>query len=312
MKPKRVFLIQTDMGVPDPWDDSINISNIGGNPGLGSTIKPSAHQNNFQYFQRVDNRFAVTHSVYSEYNIVLKRPFSIHDPSTEVPINFKQIAELIDKNQWTGHSFPGNIVMMASLLEDKPLNQQDVIAKASYYCRHDEKIIDIISGEEFINPKVIPWFFCYKTDDVPLYYMVFNPHSVQCIENIEGNYNESEVFIISNHLKNLKEVVFKPKFSRNARVIGDHNIMVRGKEFTVEPFGSWFVKHHLPDFFNEAKIKVDTNFDYVWEDGKLKINTLNKQKGYLVIRWNTATAMDLIFQNSKNRFFRDYMVDVIE
>jgi cell division protein FtsI/penicillin-binding protein 2 len=56
------------------------------------------------------------------------------------------------------------------------------------------------------------------------------------------------------NVENLKEVVFKPKFSRNARVIGDHNIMVRGKEFTVEPFGSWFVKHHLPDFFNEAKI----------------------------------------------------------
>jgi hypothetical protein len=309
---KRVFLLQTEMGNPDPWDDSLNLANVDVNPGLGLTNNAAEYQNNISFFQRADNRFSITNSVYTEYNLVLKRPFSIHDQSTEIPINFKQIADILESHLWRGHTFSANVIMMASLLEkDKPLNQQDVIANATYYYRHGEKIIDIISGDEIKNPTLIPWFFCYKTSDVPLYYMVLNPHSVQCIGNIEGNYNESQVYTISNHLKNLNEVVFKPKFSRNARVIGEHNIMVRGDTFTVEPFGSWFIKDHLPDFFKKAKLKIDTNFDYTFEDGKIKINTLNKQKGYLIIRWNTATGMDLIFHTSKNRFFRDYIVDVI-
>lgn len=309
---KRVFLIQTDMGHPDPWDDSLNLANVGVSPGLSGTNNACEFQNNINFFQRVDNRFSITHSVYSEYNLVLKRPFSIHDKSTEIPINFDQIAELLDTYEWSGGKMTAKVIMMASQLSASGQLQEDTIANATYYYRDQERIINTSTGEEVVNPTVVPWFFCYKTDDTPLYYMVLNPHSVQCIGDIEGNYNDNEVYTISNHLKNLNEVVFKPRFSRNARVIGDHNLMVRGSSFTVEPFGAWFIKEHLPEFFNNAKIKVDTNFEYSIEDGIVKINTLNKQKGYLIIRWNTATGMDLIFHTSKNRFFRDYVVDIID
>lgn len=313
MKKQRVFLLQTDVGQPDPWDDSINIANVGVNPGLGLTNNAADYENIIQFFQRADNRFSVTYSSYADKHLVLKRPFSVHDIATEVGINFDTVADIMDKHIWTGHSVKARVILMGSIIEDDvPLNQQDVIARATFYCRYDNKIIDIVNNVEVDNPKIIPWFFCYKTDDLPLYYMVFNHHAVQCIDDIEGKYNNNYVYTIGNHLKNLNEVIFKPKMSRNARVIGDHNIMVRGGSFTVEPFGSWFVKQHIPDFFKDAKVKVDTNFDYFWEDGKLVVNTLNKQKGYLIIRWNTATGMDLIFHTSKNRFFKDYIVDVIE
>ena len=142
--------------------------------------------------------------------------------------------------------------------------------------------------------------------------MVLNPHSVQCVQNIEARYNSNHVFTVSNHLKNLNETIFKPRVSKNARIIGENNIMVRGDQFTIEPFKSWFVDRNIPGFFDSAKIKVDTNFNYTMEGNKIVVDTLNKQKGYIGIRWNTGTIMDMTFTASKNRFFREYIVDVIE
>ena len=92
---RRVFLLQTEIGHPDPWDDSINMVNTSVNPGLGISNNPARYDNYISFFQRVDNRFSLSHSVYSESHIVLKRPFSIHDPNTEVPINFDDIAKHI-------------------------------------------------------------------------------------------------------------------------------------------------------------------------------------------------------------------------
>jgi hypothetical protein len=302
---RRVFLLQTEIGQPDPWDDSINMVNTSINPGLGTSNNPSGYDNFISFFQRVDNRFSLSHSVYSESHIVLKRPFSTHDPETEVQINFDKVAELIDTTV-------DGIMMLGAILEDKPLSQQEVIASSSWYHRKGDEVIDLVSGETLNNPKIIPWMFCYKTKDLPLYYMVLNPHSVQCLINIEGNYNGNQIYTISNHLKNMNDVIFKPRLSKNARVMGDHNIVVRGDEFTIEPFGTWFVKRHLPDFFKNAKIKIDTNFEYTIKENKIVVSTLNKQRGYISLRWNTGTVMDMTFHASKNRFLQEYIVDVIQ
>jgi hypothetical protein len=301
----RVFLLQTEIGHPDPWDDSINMVNTSVNPGLGTSNNPARYDNYISFFQRVDNRFSLSHSVYSESHIVLKRPFSIHDPDTEVPINFDNIAKLIDTTV-------DGVMMFGAILEDKPLTQQEVISSSSWYHRKDNEVIDLISGETLNNPKIVPWMFCYKTKDLPLYYIVLNPHSVQCLVNIEGNYNGNQVYTISNHLKNMNDVIFKPRLSKNARVIGDHNVVVRGDEFTIEPFGTWFVKRHLPDFFKDAKVKIDTNFEYTIKENKVVVSTLNKQKGYISLRWNTGTVMDMTFHASKNRFLQEYIIDVIQ
>lgn len=309
---KRVFLIQTEMGHPDPWDDSINLANVGVSPGLGASNNAGDFNNRVHFFQRVDNRFAISFSKYLDFPLVLKRPYSPHDQNTEVPLDFNLMVDLLEKHTWTGHDGTAKVIMFGSVIGEETLSQQNAIANATYFIRNQEKIIDVVNDKEYDNPKIIPWLFVYKTDDVPLYYVVINPHSVQCIEDIEANYNGNFVYTVSNHLKNLNEVIFKPSFSRNARVIGDHNLVVRGNEFFVEPFGSWFVKQNLQGFFDKAKVKVDTNFDYEWVGRKLKINTVNKQKGYLILRWNTGTGMDLIFHTSKNRFFKDYVVDIVE
>jgi hypothetical protein len=304
MKPRRVFLIQTEMGHPDPWDDSLNMSNTEVNPGLGTSSNPSAYESMISFFQRADNRFSLSHSIYSEAHLVLKRPFSMHDPQTEVMLNFDNIAELIDNSQH-------GVIMLGAVFGEKIISQQDVIGKSSFYHRKNGDVQDMISGEIVKDPRIIPWLFCYKTKDLPLYYMVLNPHSVQCISNIEGQYNGNYVYTISNHLKNLNEIIFKPSLSKNARAIGEHNLVVTGDEFTIEPFGTWFVKKHLPEFFKSTKVKISTNFKYVLDGNKIRVNTLNKEKGYISLRWNTGTVMDMSFHTSKNRFLQEFIVDVI-
>ena len=302
---KRVFLLQTDIGTPDPWDDSINMANININPGLGFSNNVTAYENYISFFQKVDNRFAITGAIYPEHHLILKRPFSVHDRDTEVPLNFDTIAEIMDKTR-------DNVAMLGALLSGDTPKQKDIISSTSWYQRIEGKIVDLISGGTVENPKMIPWLFCYKANDLPLYYIILNPHSVQCVENIESEYNANCVHTISNHLKNLNETVFKPRVSKNARVIGEHNIMVRGEEFTIEPFKTWFVTRHLSEFFKDAKIKIDTNFEYRMEGNKVIVNTLNIQRGYIGIRWNTGTVMDMALTASKNRFFCEYIVDVIK
>lgn len=300
----KVFLIQSEIGHPDPWDDSINMANIGIQPGLTTDNNAYAYENTISFFQRVDNRFSLSHSIYPSAHLVLKRPFSIQDDKTEVLINFDTLGELVEKSK-------DGIIMLGAPLLDKPLNQQDVIASSSYYHRIDGEIVDLITGEVLKRPKIIPWFFCYKTKDLPLYYIVLNPHSVQCIENVEGSYNNNHVFTIANHLRNLNEIIFKPKLSKNARVIGQNNLLVKGDEFTLEAFGTWFVRRHLPEFFKDVKLKVETNFDYRVEGNKVIVSTLNKERGYISVRWNTGTIMDMTFHASKNRFLQEYIVDII-
>lgn len=300
----RVFLLQTEIGHPDPWDDSINMANTGVNPGLGFSNNPTSYENYISFFQRVDNRFAVSNSIYPEHHIILKRPFSVHDPETEVPLNFDDIASIMDKTL-------DGVALLGAVLHGEVPDQKQIISNTSWYHRLNEQVVNLVTGEKLENPKIIPWLFCYKTKDLPLYYIVLNPHSVQCIQDIEATYNKNHVFTVSNHLKNLNDVVFKPKVSRNARIVGDHNIMVKGDQFTIEPFGTWFVKRHLPEFFKTAKIKIDTNFDYTMDGNKIVVSTLNKQRGFISIRWNTGTVMDMTFHASKNRFLQEYIVDVI-
>ena len=302
---KRVFLLQTEVGIPDPWDDSLNMANIDINPGLGFSNNVTAFNNYISFFQKVDNRFSLTGSIYPEHHLILKRPYSVHDRDTEVPLNFDTIAEIIDKTK-------DNIALLGAILSENTPDQKNIISNTSWYQRTEDKIVDLISGEDVKNPKMIPWLFCYKAKDLPLYYIILNPHSVQCVENIESQYNNNYVYTISNHLKNLNETIFKPRVSKNARIIGENNIMVRGEEFTIEPFKTWFVTKHLPEFFKNANIKIDTNFEYQMEGNKVIVNTLNKQRGYIGIRWNTGTIMDMALTASKNRFFREYIVDVIE
>jgi hypothetical protein len=301
----KVFLIQTDIGHPDPWDDAINMANVSIKPGLGNTNNAEGYDNRISFFQRVDNRFAISTSRYEDADLILKKPFTVDNSQAEVKLNFNEIANIVDNTV-------DGIALYASLLNNESLTNQEVIKSASFYMRIGNDVRNLITNESIHNPRMIPWFFCFRAKDLPLYYIVMNPHAVQTIGQVDGAYGDNEVYTVSNHLKNMNDVIFKPKFSKNARVIGENNVFVRGDEFIIEPFGTWFVKEHLSEFFKDAKVKIDTNFDYTIEDNKIRVNVINKQRGYISLRWNTGTVMDMAFHTSKNRFFKEYIVDVIQ
>lgn len=303
----KVFLIQTEMGIPDPWNDSINMCNVAVNPGLDSVNNNNAqgYKSQMSFFQRVDTRFVISSSEDSGADLILKKPYSVNGPHLGIQIKLDDIVSMIEKT-------PFGIVLFASPFGDIK-NHQEAVESATFYSRiNTGEVINLKTDDIVENPTFIPWFFAYKTKELPLYYIVMNPHSIQITDNFEGEYGENKVYTISNHLKNVSELIFKPKFGRNVRQIGDHNLVVKGEEFTLHPFETWFVKKHFPHFFDNATIKIDTNFDYEIVEKKIKIKSLNKKRGFLSIRWNSGTLMDMTFAGSKNRFFKEYIVDFIE
>jgi hypothetical protein len=306
---KKLFLFQIGNGNPDPWDDAINIVNMSLDAGLGMINNNNADKYNsvINFMQKVDRKFIITPTDDPHADLVLRKPYSVDDYHTPFKITLDYLTKIMEGAP--------DVFMFATDLAKTNNDHNSAVENASFYMRNPEngEVTDIVTADVLKNPTMIPWFFCFKTKDFPLYYVVFNPNLVQVSGEIDGEYaGDNHVFEISGHIGNVSKLLFQPKFSRNVREIGEHNIFVKGNEFTVEPFGAWFVKRHLPEFFKEAKIKVDTNFDYRWEDNKIVLNTNDKVKGYLSIRWNSGTVMDMTFKPSKNRFFKEYVVDVIE
>lgn len=305
---KKLFLFQIGNGNPDPWDDAVNIVNMTPKPGLGviDNINPMVHESKINFMQKVDQRFIITPTQDPDADIVLRKPYSVDDYHTPFKLKLEYLASVMEGAP--------DIFLFATDLKKAKGDHNTAVENASFYMRNPENgnVTDIITGEVLDNPTLIPWFFCFKTKDFPLYYVIFNQHFVQVSGDVDGEYGDCKVFEITGHIGNLSKIIFQPRFSKNVREIGEHNLFLKGDEFTVEPFGAWFVKRHLSEFFKDVKIKVDTNFDYRWEQNKLVLNTNNKTKGFLSIRWNSGTVMDMAFKPSKNRFFKEYVIDVIE
>ena len=304
----KLFLVQIGNGNPDPWDDAINIVNMKIAPGLDliNNNNASDYSSVITFMQKMDKRYIIAPTEDPEADLVLRKPYSVNDYHEPFKLTLDYIASVMEGSP--------DAALFATELDKAEGNHNAAVENASFYIRNPktDEVTNIITMETLQNPTLIPWFFCFKTKDFPLYYIVFNPNFVQVSGEIDGDYGDNKLFEISGHIGNVSKLLFQPKFSRNVREVGETNLFVKGDEFTVKPFGGWFVKRHLGDFFSKVNVKVDTNFDYIWEGDEIVLNTNSKNKGFLSIRWNSGTVMDMTFKPSGNRFFKEYVIDVIE
>jgi len=299
---RKLFIFQTGNGAPDPWDDSISSGNLFINGSLGNKFNPGQYPIRFNFFQKVDSRYVLGPGDTSDLSF--SHPLSIPGNRVCIPLNLEDIV-LALKGSMVNQVIFGSYVLPNS-------SQISVSETAGFFTRLEGGAIlehrtnKIVS--ESIN--IIPWFFCMKTDEVDLFYITLNSHAVQISSGIDNDYNENRVFTLSNHLKNLNELIFSPSSSRNVRII-DSQIIVKGDSFTITPFDNWFVNTHAKELFENASIKCQTNFEYVKTGNTFKI-TLNGNIGYLYLRWNTGTNMDKIYKASNNRFFKEYVIHSIK
>jgi hypothetical protein len=85
--------------------------------------------------------------------------------------------------------------------------------------------------------------------------------------------------------------------------------MVSGDKLSINPFGGWFAKSKLPGFFDPREVKCTSSYNFVKDEKGIHFD-INSPHGYIIIRWNTISAMDYKFMQS-NRFHREFVVTQI-
>lgn len=300
----KAFIFHAGTGPATPWGDIGNTYNVIAEPNLGfhSTLNLKKFPVEVQFFERVDTRHILAKGVDSD--LCLSKPYTTEAFLPSIPINLDDIAKIFD--------IPGT----DRLIFGAPLSLTKSQPDAAKYTRFFSRMAD---GRMFdhtdnividSNINIIPWFFCFRTNDLPFYYIVLNPHAVQWSSTSEGMHNENYVGYLDAHLGNLDEAFFKPSFSRNAKVIGNQ-VIVKGDKLTVTPFDTWYNRAHLPGFFDSANVKCTTNFEYK-RNGTTFTFDLTDNVGYISLRWNSATVMHTNFMASGSRFLKEYVIHVIK
>lgn len=300
----RAFIFHMSKGVETPWSDISNTFNVIAEPNLGyhSTLNIKPYPVKARFFEKVDTRHVLTKGITSD--LCLIKPYTTDEFLPPIAINLEDIANLFNDKSID------RVIFGAPL--DLVKTQPDAATYTRYFSRtKDGNMFDHTDNvviDSDVN--IIPWFCCFKTTNLPFYYIVINPNAIQWSADAEGTFGENFVGYLDDHLGNLSDAFFKPSVSRNAKVIGDQ-IIVKGDKLTLTAFDTWFNKKHLPGFFDSSDVKCSTNFKYT-RDGNTFNFDLTDHVGYITLRWNSATVMHTTFMNSRSRFLKEYVIHVIK
>jgi hypothetical protein len=312
MTTNRLLIIQTGGNTSTPWDDAISVANTELLPSLGG-VNAGDCKHTVSFFQKVDTRFILSRGKDSDF--ILDKPYSPENTSVlkfNLSDIYSKLDEIMDSDSPKYAAGLYKSVLFGCLLEGT-MSNADIVARSGFFTRQaDGKIYDITNNIVFDYERttIIPWFFCYRTDDVPLYFLVINPSSIQIVSSLDGEYNEhDDVFVLDSHLKGINSLIFNPKISRNGHLIGDQ-IVVSGKTLSITPFDNWFAKKY-PDFFKDANIKCHSNFKFERVGNTFNFD-LTGNVGYIHLRWNAGTVMNSTFFNSGSVFSSDFIVHTIK
>jgi hypothetical protein len=312
MTTNRLWIIQTGGNVSTPWDDAISGTNTQLTPGLGNRIGPSPCKYRVSFFQKVDTRFILGRGHDSDF--MLDKPYS---PGEMCVLNFNldDISSKLDPLM-SRPTFPGGglhkALLFGCILQGSMTNA-DIVKNSGFFSRQSNgKIYDINNNVEIEdeNVNIIPWFFCHRAQDVPLYFIVVNTNSVQVISDLEGTYGENNTVIpIDEHNKGINNLIFNPKISRNGHLIGDQ-IVVGGDTLSITPFDNWFAERY-PEFFKDANIKCHSNFKFERVGNTFNFE-LSDNVGYVHLRWDWLSEMHMTFLSSNSIFSKDFVVHKIK
>jgi len=307
----NIYLFQKGDGMPSLWEDCTCTASVDGklnkdgnllNAGLGE------YPIRYNLFEKIENRFVLFNLKEDPTTFVIKHSSDVIG-MTEMIFNIRDVSNVIEKLYKLGQ--PDDTVIYGSLYANNA-TKQDVAKNVSFYGRNvDGNIINLITEEIYTSDvTLIPWFFAFKTTDVPLYYIVPNIHTVQIPYIIEDDDHPTDrTYTLDSHLGSFNKTIFYPALSNNAKLINETNIMVKGNTLTIDPFAGWFAKSKLKGFFDPNLVKCSSSYEYTKDENGLHFN-INTQSGYIIIRWNTISAMGYKFMRT-NRFHREFVVTQI-
>ncbi len=305
----NLFLIQKGSGITDLWEDVSSAINVSGNPLLESSPFVAYElAAKIKLFETVERRFVLSNYSNDPLKFYIKRPHDVGNIAT----TFFDLNEVIDAHNavenWTDY------ILFASILTNNS-TQETVAKSASFFIRtKNGSVKDIRTGIIYDDGiTLIPWFAVFKIKNTSLYYFILNHKTVNVGDlNENTNDNGDKVFVTDCHLGNLRNLIFKPTVSRNARIINDNYIFVKGDKFTLKPFDNWFLNAHYKNVFKPEMLKCSTNFEYSKDEQGIHFK-ITESDGYIIIRWPMEVSMlHGIFLRNKNTLYREYVVKQIK
>ena len=196
------------------------------------------------------------------------------------------------------YMFYGSVMSTSEAFTPKSL-----AANAAWWGRSEDFKIKNLLTDKLVDHSayMMIWFFVYKGNN-DLYYIIPNPALVQ-VGDMNYNSDTKNVFVLDDHMGNIGDVFLTPKFSKNVMLVNDNTLIVDGDSFEIEPFSTVYAKNYSK-YFDPSTVKCISNHKYSRENGKIKVD-LNSDIGFIKIRWNTGTRMDLALTH---KFRKEYTV----
>jgi hypothetical protein len=301
----NLYLFQKGDGVKSFWDDCISTASVVPSFPLNKFTKAVEYTQRYSLYDKISRKHVLFSSVDDPSYLKMIQPLDILG-MTIMGFRLNDIKTFMGK---ITHHWDKTLVY-ASVMETANATQQSVASNAAFYGRSEAgDIVNLVT--DMVLPEgqiLVPWFFAYKAK-YDLYYIIPNPENLNIGDVEPASDEQNLVKVIGSHEGTFNDLFFKPSFSKNATVLNDNHIMVYDNELKITPFDNYNTKS-LEGFFKVDHVKCSTNFDYTRDDKGFYFN-VNKPNGYIILRYNTSTVMDVKLLRS-NRFFKEYAVTKIE
>jgi hypothetical protein len=302
----NLYIFQKDEITPNIWKDAFDSANVGPvDANLGSWVIIGEYKKQYKFYDRHDSKLVMFGDPNDPKNIIIRHPNDFTNSAIisfrigDIKTSMSKMAKANDK-----------MIVYAGEIFGSDSNHEQVSKTVSFFGRPDnEDIVNLVTGNPISeNSKLVPFFFVFKGNK-ELYYIVPNLSHIQ-VSNTVANGSDSQDLIVAadTHLGSFNNFIFRPTVGRNARIINDTNIMVKGNTLTVKPFDT-FLGNGLKQFFKFKDVKCSSSYKYTRDQNGLYFD-IDSPNGYIILRYNTVTAMDSRLRLS-NRFRKEYTITKI-
>jgi len=221
----------------------------------------------------------------------------------------------------TGVPFPFlyKTLLFGSPMHNSAMTQQDMVSGSTFFTRKiDGSLLDIEKNVVIDNNSgMMPWFFCFRLYDSPLYFMVVNIDLIDVPDDISSKENRFEpnhntIHVMNNNdgadfINRIFTVEINNTTENNFGKIIDNQILIQGDNLSLSLFTGGDVH---PEFFVNADIRCQSNFEYE-RQGNMFNFKLTDNIGYIQFDWNHNSSISKIFEVSGNKFSKNFVVHTI-
>jgi len=218
----------------------------------------------------------------------------------------------------TGVPFPFlyKTLLFGSPIHNSEMTQQDIVSGSTFLTRKlDGTLLDIEKNVVIDNDSgIMPWFFCFRLYDSPLYFIVVNIDLIDVPDNISSEENRFEpnyttIHVMNNNdgadfIKRIFTVEINNTTKNDFGKIIDNNILIQGDILSLSLFTAGATHS---EFFVNADIRCESNFEYE-RQGNMFNFKLTDNIGYIQFDWNYNSSISKIFEISGNKFSKNFIV----